>query len=104
MPAKKSHVLAEVVVTPAQLRAARGLLNLSVSELRERTGLAVNTIRKAESADGFMSVYQPNAELLRSTLEAAGVVFIEAGELGAGVRLRDPTVEPEGSRRSAAKV
>lgn len=102
MPAKKSNVQADAVVTPAQLRAARGLLNLSVSELRERTGLAINTIRKAESADGFMSVYKPNAQLLRSTLEAAGVVFIDADELGAGVRLRDPSVEPDGARRAPA--
>lgn len=101
MPAKQSFVQDQAVVTPAQLRAARGLLNWSVSEVQKRTGLAMNTIRKAESATGFMSVYQPNAELLKSTLEAAGVVFIEPDDLGAGVRLRDPSQEPTGSRRSS---
>lgn len=106
MPAKKSDILDAVVVTPAQLRAARGLLNWSVSELCEKTGLAMNTVRKAESATGFQSVYKPNAQLLRSTLEAAGVMFIDADANGAGARLRNPGDEPAGSRRTppAAKA
>ena len=101
MAAKASAVQDRVVVTPAQLRAARGLLNWSVSELSERAGLALNTVRKAENAQDFRSVYRPNAELLRSTLEAAGVAFIDADEMGAGVRLVDPNMEPSGSRRSS---
>lgn len=99
MPAKKTAVQHFAVVTPSQLRAARGLLNWSVSELCERTGLAMNTVRKAENAAQYASVYKPNAELLRATLESAGVVFIDAGELGPGVRLLDP-VEPTTARRS----
>jgi hypothetical protein len=59
----------------------------------------MNTVRKAESPRDFASVYKPNAELLRSTLETAGVEFIDADHRGAGVRLRDP-VEPLGSRRT----
>lgn len=100
MPAKKSDLQDAVVVTPAQLRAARGLLNWSVSQLCERTGLAMNTVRKAENALNFQSLYKPNAQLLRSTLEAAGVMFIDADEYGAGVRLRDPGDEPAGARRA----
>ena len=99
MPAKKIAVQHAFVVTPAQLRAARGLLNWSVSELSERTGLAMNTVRKAESPQGYTSVYKPNAQLLRTTLEAAGVHFIDADEMGAGARLRE-AIEPSGSRRS----
>lgn len=102
MPAKKSDIQDGVVVTPAQLRAARGLLNWSVSELCEKTGLAMNTVRKAENARDYTSVYKPNAQLLRSTLEAAGVSFIDADEMGAGVRLTDPSVEPSGSRRASS--
>lgn len=99
MAAKKDAIQDEPVVTPAQLRAARGLLNWSVSELSARTGLAMNTVRKAESAKDFMSLYKPNAILLRRTLEEAGVVFIDADTLGAGARLRGLS-EPEGSRRT----
>lgn len=100
MPAKKSDVQGEPVVTPAQLRAARGLLNWSVSELCEKTGLAMNTVRKAENPRDYRSVYKPNAQLLKSVLEDAGVWFIDADDMGAGVRLRDPSVEPSGPRRT----
>lgn len=99
MAAKESDRQDVPVVTPAQLRAARGLLNWSVSELSERTGLAINTVRKAESAQNYMSVYRPNAQLLRQALEDEGVIFIDADELGAGALLRVPG-EPQGSRRS----
>lgn len=92
-----------VVATPAQFRAARGLLNWSVSELQARTGLAMNTIRKAEDARQYQSVNTPNAQLLRSTLEAEGVLFIDADEHGVGVRLRSPGQEPAGTRRSPSK-
>lgn len=60
----------------------------------------MNTVRKAEDARHFRSVNKPNAALLRSTLEAAGVVFIDADAHGVGARLRDPDVEPTGLRRS----
>lgn len=63
----------------------------------------MNTVRKAENATQYTSVYRPNAELLRSILEQAGVVFIDAGDMGAGVRLLEP-VEPMGSRRSPSAV
>lgn len=90
----------EPVVTPAQLRAARGLLNMSVSELVKRTKLAMNTVRKAEDPRA-RPVTPANARLLRATLEAAGVIFIEADEQGVGVRLLDPNREPQERRRNA---
>ena len=99
MPAKKSDLQQDVIVTPAQLRAARGLLNWSVTQLAERAGHPLGTVRKAEDLRNFRSVYRPNAELLRSTLEGAGVAFIDADDMGAGARLIGSTVEPGGSRR-----
>lgn len=89
------------VVTGAQLRAARGLLNMSVSVLSEQTGLAINTIRKAERTNGPVEVTTASAKLLVSTLEAAGVMFIPAGEWGSGVRLR--AVNQEALRRRREK-
>ncbi|MND45307.1 hypothetical protein D3C80_361620 [compost metagenome] len=89
----------DVVVTGAQLRAARGLLNMSVSDLAERTGLALNTVRKAESTNAAAPVTAANAKLLTSTLEAAGVMFIPAGTHGAGVQLQSPDQEPLKRRR-----
>lgn len=74
-------------VTGAQLRAARGLLNMSVSDLAERTGLALNTVRRAEATNAPTPITPANAQLLVSTLEGAGVIFIAADTQGAGVRL-----------------
>jgi transcriptional regulator with XRE-family HTH domain len=77
------------VLTGSQIRAARGLLNLSVAELAEQTHLAINTIRKAESCNGYPSISPANIKLLEAVFESFGVVFIPADELGPGVRLRE---------------
>lgn len=90
-----------VTVTGAQLRAARGLLNMSVSDLSERTGLAMNTIRRAEATNAVAPITAANAQLLVSTLESAGVVFIAADTLGAGARLKDIDQAPLQRRRPA---
>ena len=86
-------------LTGSQLRAARGLLNISVAELAERTGLAVNTVRRAEATNGPVRCTQANSALLRNTFETSGVVFIDADSLGPGVRLRDPSALPRQRRR-----
>jgi transcriptional regulator with XRE-family HTH domain len=79
-----------VSVTGAQLRAARALLNVSVAELAETTGLAVNTIRRAEGTNGEAPITAANMKLLLTVLEQAGVLFIPAETLGPGVRLASP--------------
>jgi transcriptional regulator with XRE-family HTH domain len=87
------------VITGAQLRAARGLLNLSVSELAERTGLALNTIRRAEGTNGPPPITGANIKLLTSSFEGAGVIFIPPDDLGPGVRLKDAEPTPIQPRR-----
>lgn len=87
------------MITGSQLRAARGLLNLSVSELAERTGLAVNTIRRAEATNESAPITAANLTLLRSTFEKAGVIFIPPDEKGPGVRLYSAVPQPMMPRR-----
>jgi transcriptional regulator with XRE-family HTH domain len=87
------------VITGAQLRAARGLLNLSISELSERTGLAINTIRRAEGTNAAPPITAANAKLLTSAFEVAGVLFIPSGDLGPGVRLKTSEPVPIQPRR-----
>ena len=99
MDSEENGADANFAVTGAQLRAARGLLNISVAELAERTGLSLNTCRKAEATNGVAALTKANAQLLSATLNAAGVIFIPADTLGAGVRLRDPDQEPSKRRR-----
>ena len=82
--------MAPSVVQPTgpQLRAARGLLNMSVVELADLTSLALNTIKRAEASEGPIAVTAANARLLTSTLEGQGIVFIPADlDFGPGVRL-----------------
>jgi transcriptional regulator with XRE-family HTH domain len=73
------------MVTSAQIRAARGLLNLSVRELAERAGVHRNTITRVET-----EATAPGHSLsaIRAALEAAGVEFIAENGGGAGVRLK----------------
>jgi transcriptional regulator with XRE-family HTH domain len=87
------------VLTGAQLRAARGLINISVAELAERTGLAVNTIRRAEATNGLVRMTAENLMRLLRALEQADVVLVDADELGPGVRLRSPEPLPIQHRR-----
>jgi transcriptional regulator with XRE-family HTH domain len=73
------------MVTSAQLRAARSLLNWTVRDLAEKARVHRNTITRAEgdAAEHGHAV----AQLIR-TLEAAGVIFVEENGEGPGVRLR----------------
>lgn len=87
------------MITGSQLRAARGLLNLSVSELAERTGLAINTIRRAEGTNGEPTITAANIKLLEDACGAAGVLFIPADDLGPGVRLAAVTATELRPRR-----
>jgi transcriptional regulator with XRE-family HTH domain len=88
-----------VVLTGAQIRAARALLNISVAQLAAQTGLAINTIRRAEGTNEVASITPVNMALIRSTLEKDGVEFIEADQHGAGVRFKNPDPAPAQRRR-----
>ena len=71
------------MITPAQCRAARGLLNWKQKELAELTGVTAVTIFNFES--GKTSPHNSTLKLLRQTFEKAGVAFID--DNGGGVKL-----------------
>ena len=73
-------------ITPAQSRAARGLLDWSQSELGNRSNLSESTIRDFEK--GRRTPSPNNLAAIRAALEAAGVIFVEENGEGPGVRLR----------------
>ena len=77
------------MVTSAQIRAARGLLNWTVRDLAEHSGVHRNTITRAET-DATGPGHATAA--IKACLEKAGVEFIPENGGGAGVRLRK--VEP----------
>jgi transcriptional regulator with XRE-family HTH domain len=87
------------VLTGAQIRAARGMLNLSVTELAEMSGLAINTIRRAEGSNGIPAITPANLKLLSMTFDEAGLIFIDADKHGVGVRFAHPHAAEYKNRR-----
>jgi transcriptional regulator with XRE-family HTH domain len=76
------------MLTPAQCRAARGLIDWSQTELAERAGVGIVTIRQLEA--GVHAPRRSTLDVVRRALEAAGVEFIAENGGGPGVRLRKP--------------
>jgi transcriptional regulator with XRE-family HTH domain len=73
-----------------QLRAARGLLGWSQSELAHRAGLSLPTVKRVETGMGAR-VSETARDRLRRALETGGVEFIDENGGGPGVRLRKRT-------------
>lgn len=77
------------MITPAQLRMARGAIEWSAKDLAEASGVGESTIRRYETGRGDM--FPHNLTALQSALEKQGVVFLASGETkdgGPGVRLK----------------
>lgn len=75
------------LVTAAQLRAARALLDWSQEQLANVAGVGLSTVRdfEKERRGGETAALRT----LREALQAAGVVFLSGtGDLGPGVQLR----------------
>jgi predicted transcriptional regulator len=76
------------LLTPAQCRAGRALLEMTQPELAKRASLGLSTIVDFERTRRRISVEA--ASIIKKTLEKAGVFFIDENGGGAGVRLRKP--------------
>ena len=75
----------------AQLRAARGLVGWTQSELASISGVGISTVRRMESSEGRLRGTAENVWKIQNALERAGVVFTDQkDECGPGVRLKDP--------------
>ena len=73
------------MISPAQCRAARGLLDWSQQELAKKAGVGVVTVRQLEA--GTHQPRRATLEVVRRCLESCGVEFIDENGGGAGVRL-----------------
>lgn len=79
------------MLTAAQVRAARALLDWSQKDLAAKSKLSVPTIKRMEGAMGPERSTDANVDAVRRALEGGGVIFLEAKsnkDGGAGVRLK----------------
>lgn len=79
------------MLTAAQCRAARALIDWSRDDLADGSRVALRTIVDFER--GAREPRETTKAALRAALEAAGVIFIAPNGDGAGVRLRKATHE-----------
>jgi PAS domain S-box-containing protein len=76
------------VLTGAQLRAARGILNWSVRELSLAAAVSSSTIRRLEEMDGPPPAHEDSLAPLQIALENGGVEFLFPPSGKPGVRPR----------------
>jgi transcriptional regulator with XRE-family HTH domain len=83
------------MITSAQIRAARGLLNLSQVQLAKLAGLGIATVKRIEASSEIRGA-ATTLWSIQNALEEAGIKFIAAedGE-GLGVRLRRSGGQPK---------
>ena len=74
------------MITSAQIRAARGLLDWSRKDLADHSGVSFASMMRLESFDGVPSSNVRTLEAIKKAFEDAGIEFIGTPELGAGVR------------------
>ncbi len=75
-------------VTPAQIRAARALLDISQQELADLSKVGLRTIVQFER--GSTSISASIIQALVLSLEVTGIEFIPENGGGAGLRFRKP--------------
>jgi transcriptional regulator with XRE-family HTH domain len=75
------------VITIQQIRAARGLLGWSQTELANRAGLSLPTVKRVEAGAG-PHVSDEARRRIQKALEAGGAQFVSENGGGPGVRLR----------------
>jgi transcriptional regulator with XRE-family HTH domain len=76
------------LITSAQIRAARALLDWSRADLAKNSGVGASALMRLESADGIPGGNIKTFEAVQKAFESAGVEFIGSPEDGPGVRLR----------------
>ena len=76
------------MVSPAQSRAARGLLGWNQQDLSREAGVGIVTVHQLEA--GSSQPRRATVDVIRRAFERAGIEFIDENGGGLGVRLRNP--------------
>ena len=75
------------MITSAQIRAARGMLDWSRKDLAKSSGLSFASMIRLESFDGVPSSNFKTLEAIKTAFEQAGIEFVGTPEDRPGVRL-----------------
>ncbi len=79
---------AEIVMTGAQLRAARALLGMRAEDLAQESKVSLRTIRRAEIENGPVNITAANIAALSMVLTDHGVIFIRTpGAIGVSIAM-----------------
>ena len=76
------------MLSSSQIRAARALLGWSGTELAEKSGVGITTLRRYELQKGIPSANTSVLLILKNTLELAGIEFTGDPLVNPGVTLR----------------
>ena len=76
------------MITSEQIRAGRALIKWSADDLADAAGVGVATIRRFESIAGVPSGQMRVIELIKNSLQEAGVEFVGTPDERPGVRLK----------------
>lgn len=75
-----------LIMTPAQCRAARALLDITQPHLATAAGVGLSTVVDFEKQR--RQVADDSVRSIRTALETAGVIFVDENGEGPGVRLK----------------
>jgi transcriptional regulator with XRE-family HTH domain len=97
----------KTIISSAQIRAARGLLNWSARELSERSGISQSSIHRAERAEGRPSMHEHSLAAIKAALERYGVEFlgdfgVRLGSGQGGESAIDPSSKKPGTETRSA--
>jgi transcriptional regulator with XRE-family HTH domain len=85
--ASNNFLVKSNMITGLQIKAARALLQWERTDLAEKSGVSFSTIRRFEQLGGPISGNVATEAALRKAIEDAGVIFLDGGGAGPGVRL-----------------
>jgi transcriptional regulator with XRE-family HTH domain len=74
------------LITSAQIRAARAMLDWSREQLSDNSSVGISALMRLESAEGVPSGNIKTFEAVQKAFEKAGIEFLGSPEEGAGVR------------------
>ena len=75
------------MITSAQIRAARALLDWSRQALSDSSGVGISALMRLESANGIPGGNIKTFEAVQNAFEKAGIQFIGTPDDGPGARL-----------------